>query len=161
MTREQAICELCVVWERLRHPEACEKGCYSFRDGDYTEALDMAIEALSAESEDRHYIRIYADDEPSVKAEKLYQICDETQNREVAKWLKEYFLSDDEADWIPCSERLPEVKSRVLVTVRNECYYGGELTTDVDSYEEYGFGEWDECVLAWMPLPEPYEGVTE
>ena len=44
-------------------------------------------------AEDRHYIKIYADDEPSVKAEKLYQICGETQNREVAKWLKEYFPS--------------------------------------------------------------------
>ena len=52
------------------------------------------IDALpSAEAEDRHYIKIYADDEPSVKAEKLYQICGETQNREVAEWLKEYFPS--------------------------------------------------------------------
>lgn len=52
------------------------------------------IEALpSIEAEDRHYIKIYADDEPSVKAEKLYQICGETQNREVAEWLKEYFPS--------------------------------------------------------------------
>lgn len=56
-------------------------------------ALGMAIEALSAEAEDRHYIKIYADDEPSVKAEKLYQICGETQNGEVAEWLKEYFPS--------------------------------------------------------------------
>ena len=58
-----------------------------------SEALEMAIESLSADAEDRYYIRIYADDEPSVKAEKLYQICDETQNREVAEWLKEYFPS--------------------------------------------------------------------
>lgn len=47
MTREEAICELSVIWERLSHPEDCENGCYSFRDGDYLEALDMAIEALS------------------------------------------------------------------------------------------------------------------
>ena len=53
-------------------------------------------EVVSAESEDRLYIKIYADDEPSVKAEKLYQICGETQNREVAEWLKEYF---DPAVW--------------------------------------------------------------
>lgn len=46
MTREEAIAELSVIWERLSHPEDCENGCYSFRDGDYLEALDMAIEAL-------------------------------------------------------------------------------------------------------------------
>lgn len=49
MTREEAIAELSVIWERLSHPEDCENGCYSFRDGDYLEALDMAIEALQAE----------------------------------------------------------------------------------------------------------------
>ncbi len=79
------------------------------------------------------------------------------QYNDMAERLAELEWRLDEAvqGWIPVSERLPEVKSRVLVTVQNECYYGGELTTDVDSYEEYGFGEWDECVLAWMPLPEP------
>ena len=49
MTREEAIAELSVIWERLSHPEDCENGCYSFRDGDYLEALDMAIEALQRE----------------------------------------------------------------------------------------------------------------
>lgn len=58
--------------------------------------------APSAEAEDRHYIKIYADDEPSVKAEKLYQICGETQNGEVAEWLKEYFPSAEPktGEWI-------------------------------------------------------------
>lgn len=57
-------------------------------------AADEWLESLpSAEAEDRLYIKIYADDEPSVMAEKLYQICGETQNGEVAKWLKEYFPS--------------------------------------------------------------------
>lgn len=49
MTREEAIDELSVIWERLSHPEECENGCYSFRDGDYLEALDMAIEALQTD----------------------------------------------------------------------------------------------------------------
>lgn len=61
-------------------------------------AQDIVKTLPSADAEDRLYIKIYADDEPSVKAEKLYQICDETQNREVAEWLKEYFPS---ADTIP------------------------------------------------------------
>lgn len=54
---------------------------------------DLIEEAPSAEAEGRLYIKIYADDEPSVMAKKLYQICGETQNGEVAEWLKEYFPS--------------------------------------------------------------------
>ena len=47
MTREEAITELNVIYERLSHPEDCENGVYSFRDGDYLEALNMAINALT------------------------------------------------------------------------------------------------------------------
>lgn len=49
MTREEAIAELNVLHERLSNPKDCEDGCYSWEDGWYVEALDMAIEALSAE----------------------------------------------------------------------------------------------------------------
>ena len=66
------------------------------------EVMLNAQKAISAEAEGRHYIKIYADDEPSVKAEKLYQICGETQNGEVAEWLKEYFPSAEPktGEWI-------------------------------------------------------------
>ena len=46
MTNEEALDELNVIYERLSHPEDCEQGVYSFRDGDYLEALDMVIKAL-------------------------------------------------------------------------------------------------------------------
>ena len=46
MTKEEALDELNVIYERLSHPENCEQGVYSFRDGDYLEALDIAIKAL-------------------------------------------------------------------------------------------------------------------
>lgn len=46
MTNEEALDELNVIYERLSHPEDCEQGVYSFRDGDYLEALDVAIKAL-------------------------------------------------------------------------------------------------------------------
>ena len=49
MTREEAITELNVIYERLSHPEDCENGVYSFRDGDYLEALNMAIKSLEQE----------------------------------------------------------------------------------------------------------------
>ena len=49
MTNEEALDELNVIYERLSHPEDCEQGVYSFRDGDYLEALDMALELLEKE----------------------------------------------------------------------------------------------------------------
>lgn len=46
LTNEEALDELNVIYKRLSHPEDCEQGVYSFRDGDYLEALDKAMEAL-------------------------------------------------------------------------------------------------------------------
>ena len=69
--------------------------------------------------------------------------------------------------WIPVTERLPESKEEdleyptVLITFENEeimlgCFY--------ESTKEWGTGEYfdKKCdPIAWMPLPEPYKGVTE
>lgn len=70
--------------------------------------------------------------------------------------------------WIPCSERLPERLEDVLVTQE---YYDLDLeeyvidvnTACLDSdggwfsiFLEEGYME-DYNVIAWMPLPEPYE----
>lgn len=46
MTNEEALDELNVIYERLSHPEDCEQGVYSFRDGNYLEALGKAMKAL-------------------------------------------------------------------------------------------------------------------
>ena len=72
-----------------------------------------------------------------------------------------------EPHWIPVTERLPESKEEdleyptVLITFENEeimlgCFY--------ESTKEWGTGEYfdKKCdPIAWMPLPEPYKGVTE
>ena len=49
MTREEAIAELSVLHERLLNPKDCEDGCYSWEDGRYVEAIDIAIEALQGD----------------------------------------------------------------------------------------------------------------
>jgi hypothetical protein len=65
-------------------------------------------------------------------------------------------------DWIPVTERLPEVattplSARVLVTFVEY----GRPTVGIDQYDHYGKA-W--CmynwlgVTAWKPLPEAYEG---
>ena len=84
--------------------------------------------------------------------------------------------------WIPVSERLPEERGDYLVTTENLCLdlvvisiasYSHNLY-EVDEYDfagkkrpgwyEYD-GEWGyrmlDGVIAWMPLPEPYEEVEE
>lgn len=57
--------------------------------------------------------------------------------------------------WIPVTERLPEDGTYL-------CVLAGELVGEEDPFTGMcGFynGKWDEegCVLAWMPLPEPYK----
>ena len=68
--------------------------------------------------------------------------------------------------WIPCSEKLPEEDGQYLITVKYVHVDGY-----VDIYAEHGDwadGKWDmfcfghcgevESILAWMPLPDPWEG---
>lgn len=81
-------------------------------------------------------------------------------------WLEVYFKLKDIEDaeeqgqygkWIPVSERLPEESLNSVIgwdTYRKRCcfvqYLGGRfvLGDDIDSVN----------VIAWMPLPDPYQG---
>ena len=76
--------------------------------------------------------------------------------------------------WIPCSERLPSEDGRYLVSYWlmkdmpwiSVMYYGKPTFPETDhpcfyvSDDEYGDVEYND-IVAWMPLPEPYKGVTE
>lgn len=67
-----------------------------------------------------------------------------------------------ENQWIPVSERLPEIGEYVLCSQENGDVGEGKLFYD---------GEWFICydqtcrgsywVKAWMPLPEPWKGAKE
>jgi len=66
--------------------------------------------------------------------------------------------------WIPCSERLPEEDGFYLATCDGEICGEDE---PISSMAEFENGKWvdDEddyqCVLAWMPLPQPYKVESE
>jgi hypothetical protein len=68
--------------------------------------------------------------------------------------------------WIPCSERLPKHDETVLVWYRGETRIG--YLTDISETDfsendvwvlhgSFPFKHDEKKVVAWMPLPEPYE----
>ena len=73
-----------------------------------------------------------------------------------------------EYHWIPCSERLPEVGTYVLISKKalnfrsnlpNVCtaHRSCDPRSGKEEWNDMLFGKLDDDdVLAWMPLPEPY-----
>ena len=85
-------------------------------------------------------------------------LCDirEVKIGEVKQIIQEV-AEEYKGGWIPCSERLPEEDGYYLVTMK--LWVGSYVTTHA-----FRGGEWhlasDDCpVLAWQPLPAPYEEV--
>ena len=65
------------------------------------------------------------------------------------------FVEERKGGWIPCSERLPNLFDTVIVTTKDgETWFGH---WDGQDFEDDG----TECihtlkVIAWQPLPKPY-----
>lgn len=58
--------------------------------------------------------------------------------------------------WIPCSERLPEKDGKYLVTHRK---FGKlEATWNIFYGGDHASWLWNDEIIAWMPLPEPWKG---
>lgn len=66
------------------------------------------------------------------------------------------FSALSELHWIPCSERLPEVSGCYLVSVKND--HKRRYSKTAWFGKDAWFARQD--VIAWMPLPEPFKGVT-
>ena len=69
-------------------------------------------------------------------------------HRQLAEWLKELKQLREQTRWIPVSKRLPEEDNQYLI-----CFYDGELELDYYCRGSFSYSG----VIAWMPLPEPYE----
>lgn len=101
-----------------------------------------------------------------VGAELLRRVLDDADivgaERGTFKWeleLIEACISDmkelpSAQQWIPVTERLPDKECFVLVTVND-----GAIYTDLSLFRHDGrFIEHTGDVIAWMPLPEPWDG---
>lgn len=90
-------------------------------------------------------------------------IKDKSKLSEAMEKLAKLEDEEESGGWIPCSERMPEDESYILVSFENATmldiaryeendeggtFYPGD---DEKSYSSYGI-----FVNAWMPLPEPY-----
>ena len=88
----------------------------------------------------------------------------------IARFPTTYVPERNVGKWIPVTERLPEAGIRYQVTFesgevgyadfRNKIFfYDGSTKENVWEIERYYKDEGE--VIAWMPLPEPYEGGGE
>ncbi len=108
---------------------------------------------------------IGAEDDPELKMEiKAYT--------DILNGVKEQPTIEPEPHWIPCSERLPD-EDYVLISKKPTKISGSKWYVTIairmadprsgkDNWRDTGFGVIpDDNVLAWMPLPEPYQGMRE
>lgn len=85
----------------------------------------------------------------------------EYKGKTIRQWIDEIIsLENKTSDWIPVTERLPEVNKKVLVTY--EKLNGGTLLVGFDKRVITKGGElWQgkgNRIIAWQPSPEPYKG---
>ena len=130
----------------------------------YSEALDMAISALSTEGE-------YIKKEDLIRKLNAWDCKAHGIPNYAWRVINDLptvsFPNREKGEWIPVSERLPEESGRYLAYIVNE--YDEKLqyimTADYIARPTpiEGLSPWyvdDECasdnVVAWQPLPEPY-----
>lgn len=65
--------------------------------------------------------------------------------------------------WIPCSEKLPNIGESVLFSVGHGLYVSEGCLRADGRWAQFRWDaiQQDYMVDAWMPLPEPYKGESE
>ena len=68
------------------------------------------------------------------------------------------YVDSNEPHWIPVTERLPEKWNTTYLATIDYGKYGIAVGARFFFGDNIGWN--DKAVLAWMPLPEPFKGVT-
>ena len=119
------------------------------------DAIETVAKLQKYDLDERNRLRIYA---PWHKPKRIF-----VETEAIYKTI--YTLPSSEAEWIPCSERLPNTAEQVLISVCDDHgdtpYHYTCVGWRCENYwisdNDYVFGG----VLAWMPLPEPYKAESE
>ena len=152
MTKEEAIK---ILSTRDAHGVLC-----GYTSG-VTEALDMAIEALSTNAPiDPINRRDALEQIAQAECGLHYDDC-EADNCSCSYIQRILDIPSAEAEWIPCSERLPDIGNRCLVTLSNNVVAIGTLHNEDNKRwhlepASMMIAYHEDSVTAWMPLPKPY-----
>ena len=88
---------------------------------------------------------------------KFYRITELPMDKNDVEALNMAIKALERSRWIPVSERLPRAEQYALITVYNQtkmCWYKNGIFVDG---EQNAYTKENEELVAWMPLPEPYE----
>ena len=133
--------------------------------------MNEAFEKILEKLEEYEYENLVEHD--SEMANHCKQDCNDVNDCTLCVWDKAIEIVKQEAEkfvpdtnvgnngWIPCSEKLPELRQDVLVTVKYTGFMGmhgywiktGHMEAENDWWGNCAGGE----VIAWQPLPEPYQ----
>ena len=106
-----------------------------------------------------HEARRLIEDLPSAQPTYTDDEIQKMQDLEQAQIEKAFQLGREDAQpepkWIPCSVKLPKKTDLYYVTIRDED--GTEYTSCMTYCINLARWEVEVNVIAWMPLPEPYE----
>ena len=116
---------------------------------DWIMALKQAIKALEQQSS-----------EDCISREEAIRVAEQGQIQGYEWQFKKLCtlssVTPQQTRWIPVSERLPKDEQKVLVTTRS-----GKLIGVSTSIFHHASAYWEHYVIAWMPLPEPYNAESE
>ena len=145
------------AWKSYRH----EDGEYCFGGGWFIIGIDTPEGSYTYHYENKYWDMFDCVDLPRAKHWDGHTEAD-AETRLMS-------LVQPEQRWIPCSERLPEVGTYVLVSKKSlgfrsnlpnvyTAHRSHDPRSGKEEWNDMLFGKLDDDdVLAWMPLPSPYQ----
>lgn len=94
----------------------------------------------------------------------LTQLLKKGYTKPMIKTVLEQLILEQQPRWIPVSERLPKYGEHIIITLKG-IFREHPIITDVSYFDgDFRIENGDGCfsdVIAWMPLPEPYEAESD